>query len=102
MGLDINVHDQWAVEMMGSVQDRTREHLGRSDIAIVRYRRMLRKAMASQNSGRLDQMPMQPNVAGDIVGPLSNDAIAPTELWEENSHRADLARRKNCPWDASI
>lgn len=102
MGLDINVHDQWAVEMMGSVQDRTREHLGRSDIAIVRYRRMLRKAMASQNSGRLDQMPMQPNIAGDIVGPLSNDAIAPTELWEENSHRADLARRKNCPWDASI
>ena len=60
------------------------------------------KAMASQNSGRLDQMPMQPNVDGDIVGPLSNDAIAPTELWEENSHRADLARRENCPWDASI
>ena len=25
---DINVHDQWAVESMGAIQDRTREHLG--------------------------------------------------------------------------
>ena len=28
MGADINVHDQWAVESMGAIQDRTREHLG--------------------------------------------------------------------------
>ena len=27
---DINVHDQWAVESMGAIQDRTREHLGTS------------------------------------------------------------------------
>jgi len=26
MGADINVHDQWAVESMGKIQDRTREH----------------------------------------------------------------------------
>ena len=46
MGLDINVHDQWAVEGMGPIQDRTQEHLGRSDVAIIRYRRMLRQAIA--------------------------------------------------------
>ena len=28
MGMDINVHDQWAVESMGAIQDRTQEHLG--------------------------------------------------------------------------
>ena len=28
MGLDINVHDQWAVESMGPIQDRTVERLG--------------------------------------------------------------------------
>ncbi len=28
MGDDINVHDQWAVESQGPIQDRTREHLG--------------------------------------------------------------------------
>jgi len=43
MGADINVHDQWAVESMGPIQDRTREHLGQSDKAIVQYRRLLRQ-----------------------------------------------------------
>jgi hypothetical protein len=32
---DINVHDQWAVESMGAIQDRTREHLGTSDKVIM-------------------------------------------------------------------
>ena len=43
MGSDINVHDQWAVESMGAIQDRTREHLGTADKAIVQYRRLLRQ-----------------------------------------------------------
>ncbi|HWK15716.1 MAG TPA: aromatic ring-hydroxylating dioxygenase subunit alpha, partial [Rhizobiaceae bacterium] len=43
MGADINVHDQWAVESMGPIQDRTREHLGQSDKAIIQYRRILRQ-----------------------------------------------------------
>ena len=45
MGLDINVHDQWAVESMGPIQDRTREHLGYSDRAIIAYRRLLLSAI---------------------------------------------------------
>ena len=44
MGADINVHDQWACESMGAIQDRTREHLGQSDKAISAYRRLLRRA----------------------------------------------------------
>jgi phthalate 4,5-dioxygenase oxygenase subunit len=51
MGPDINVHDQWAVESMGAIQDRTTEHLGKSDVAIVRYRKMLKAAMASMAGG---------------------------------------------------
>src|SRR3954453_2519806 len=46
MGDDINVHDQWAVESMGRIQDRTKEHLGTSDKAIVQYRRLLRQEVA--------------------------------------------------------
>ena len=75
MGLDINVHDQWAVEGMGPIQDRTQEHLGRSDVAIIRYRRMLRKAIADLLSHKLDQLPMKDYATGKIKGPLSNDAI---------------------------
>ena len=101
MGLDINVHDQWAVEGMGAIQDRTQEHLGRSDVAIIRYRRMLRKAIADLGAANAAALPMQGDV-GALRGPLSNDAIAATAEWSRASHAADLARRADCPWDASV
>ena len=103
MGLDINVHDQWAVEGMGAIQDRTQEHLGRSDVAIIRYRKMLRQAIQSVETGKIADLPMRDGTdASELFGPLSNDAIAETEHWEEASHLADMARRAECPWDASV
>ena len=51
MGTDINVHDQWAVESMGAIQDRTNEHLGTSDKAIVQYRRLLRQEIEKVAGG---------------------------------------------------
>ena len=102
MGLDINVHDQWAVEMMGSIQDRTREHLGRSDVAIIRNRRMLRKAISALADGNNKALLMQSPGAEKIVGPLSNDAIANTEDWHNASVSSDMARRAECPWDATV
>ena len=102
MGLDINVHDQWAVEGMGPIQDRTQEHLGRSDVAIIRYRRMLRQAIADLLSHKLDQLPMTDYATGKIKGPISNDAITKTSNWEKASQAADFDRRNLCPWDASI
>lgn len=100
MGLDINVHDQWAVEMMGSIQDRTREHLGRSDVAVIRNRRMLRKAIAAVARGDSLQLPMHDGTAASLTGPLSNDAIAPTADWQRASAQADRERRAACPWPA--
>ncbi len=35
MGFDINIHDQWACESQGRIQDRTRENLGSTDKGIV-------------------------------------------------------------------
>jgi hypothetical protein len=52
MGADINVHDQWAVESMGKIQDRTREHLGSSDKAIIAYRKLLRAEIEKVAGGR--------------------------------------------------
>ena len=102
MGLDINVHDQWAVEGMGRIQDRTQEHLGRSDAAIIRYRRMLRAAIAAVEDGT-DELPMRNGTTPmDIMGPLSNDAIANSADWRNASRQADMARRSECPWDATV
>ena len=102
MGLDINVHDQWAVEGMGPIQDRTQEHLGRSDVAIIRYRRILRQAIADLRSHKFDQLPMTDDATVKIKGPLSNDAITKTSNWKKASQAADFERRKVCPWDAAI
>ena len=49
---DINVHDQWACESMGAIQDRTREHLGTSDRAIMANRRLLLQAIDEVQAGR--------------------------------------------------
>ncbi len=103
MGMDINVHDQWAVEGMGAIQDRTREHLGRSDKAIIRYRRMLREAIKALENDDRASLPMQDRSrVTRIVGPMSNDAVASTDDWSGISHKADLERRAGCPWDASV
>ncbi|MGF6861641.1 phthalate 4,5-dioxygenase oxygenase subunit [Rhodobacteraceae bacterium MBR-64] len=104
MGLDINVHDQWAVESPGPIFDRTREHLGKTDVAIIRYRRMLRAAIAALKEGREDALPMRNGVDPKAVyGPVSNDTIAETGDWLRASTDGDAARRAGCAgWDARI
>jgi len=103
MGMDINVHDQWAVEGLGRIQDRTNEHLGKSDIGIIRYRRMLRTAIANIAKNEESALPMRNGVdVTKIVGPLSNDAIAETGDWLAASERTDKDRRNSCPWDATV
>jgi len=48
---DINRHDQWAVESMGPIQDRTKEHLGPTDIGVVEFRKMLMGAARALQTG---------------------------------------------------
>jgi len=99
MGLDINVHDQWAVESMGRIQDRTHEHLGSTDKGIIKYRRMLREAIKNLAEGNNAQLLMQNNETGSIRGPVSIDAIGiDGENWEDIWVSSDKERRKVCDW----
>lgn len=103
MGMDINVHDQWAVESMGRIQDRTEEHLGKTDVGIIRYRRMLRAAIKNLAEGAEEALPMRDGEdLSAIKGPISIDTIAENESWEEANRRGDAARREACPWDATV
>lgn len=104
MGMDINVHDQWAVESMGRIQDRTREHLGKTDVGISLYRRMLKAAIDSVKDGSNDALPMLNGVdASSVYGPISNDTIGNTDNLEEEFRTSDNERRASCTdWDASI
>ena len=99
MGDDINVHDQWAVESMGAIQDRTREHLGRTDAAIREYRRLLLETIADLEAGR--------SSAGvghttQRFGPEAVDAISQGANWQEQWRELDRERRTRSPWNASL
>jgi hypothetical protein len=98
LGTDINVHDQWAVEGQGPVQDRTREHLGRSDRAIVMYRRMLGEAVAAVGRGEDPPLVLPAEQAARIQGPVTLDGIGPTEGWQQYWAAATAKRRADSSW----
>jgi len=102
MGNDINVHDQWAVESMGRIQDRTREHLGQSDKAIIQYRRLLREQIEKVASGEPPMLFLDPAEARSVQGPATMDGIGPTRGWEAYWREVDVRRRRNAPWAAPV
>ncbi|HEX7927082.1 MAG TPA: Rieske 2Fe-2S domain-containing protein, partial [bacterium] len=73
MGFDINVHDQWAVESPGAIQDRTKEHLGQSDKGVANYRRMLLDAIQQTEQGAEPLMRLTPSDAARMTGPITVD-----------------------------
>jgi phthalate 4,5-dioxygenase len=98
MGADINVHDQWAVESQGSVQDRTREHLGQADKAIIAYRRILRDAIVKAGEGEKPLMVLDEASAAKITGPAAVDGIGPSDDWQGYWKSAESRRRKASSW----
>jgi phenylpropionate dioxygenase-like ring-hydroxylating dioxygenase large terminal subunit len=104
MGMDINVHDQWAVESMGAIQDRTEEHLGKTDTAIIHYRRKLRAAITALEKGDEGTLPMLTGVdPATIHGPAANDTICTDGNWQAAWQAGDAGRRAACSgWDAKI
>jgi phthalate 4,5-dioxygenase oxygenase subunit len=100
MGEDINLHDQWAVESQGPIQDRTREHLGQSDKGIVAYRKMLLSAIRQVTRGERPLLDLDASAAARITGPSTMDGIGPTEGWDRYWRDVDARRRDGAPWRA--
>lgn len=98
MGHDINVHDQWAIESQGPIQDRTREHLGQSDKGITLYRRILLQAIEQAEKGERPLMVLTPAEAAQLTGPATMDGIGPREGWEQYWAEVDRRRREQCEW----
>ena len=86
MGMDINVHDQWAVESPGAVTDRSRENLAGTDVAISRYRAMLLRSMDKAASTETNaELPLHRAEGTPAIGPEWHDSImdagCPREEW---------------------
>ena len=96
---DINLHDQWAVESMGQIQDRTKEHLGTTDKVIMANRRTLLKAIATVAEGGRPPMALAGVAeAAALTGPDTIDCIAPAATWEGYWAGAAAAKRHGGAW----
>ena len=95
---DINVHDQWACESMGSIQDRTREHLGTTDKVILANRRMLLQALDTVEQGGIPPGVADARLHDQISGPDTVDGIAPAQDWQAWWQAAVQAKRAAAPW----
>ena len=102
MGDDINVHDQWAVESQGRIQDRTREHLGSSDKAISAYRRLLKKSIDQVKKGEQPVLAVGAAEAARLRGPLTIDGISANDRMATYAVDTDRRRRERAQWAASI
>ena len=98
---DINLHDQWAVESMGRIQDRTREHLGTSDKVIMANRRTLLKAIETVQAGGTPPMVLSAGAAAALQGPDTIDCIAPAAGWQQFWQDQAAAKRQAAPWLAA-
>jgi len=95
---DINVHDQWACESMGAIQDRTREHLGTTDKVIMANRRVLLKAIETVQAGGMPPGMADPELAQTLSGPDTVDGIAPADACEAYWREVAACKRAAAPW----
>jgi phenylpropionate dioxygenase-like ring-hydroxylating dioxygenase large terminal subunit len=95
---DINLHDQWAVESMGTIQDRTKEHLGTTDKVIMANRRTLLKAIETVQNGGRPPMALAEGEAAALRGPDTIDCIAPAASWSEFWSAAAASKRRGAAW----
>ena len=95
---DINVHDQWAVESMGPIANRTREHLGTTDKVIMANRRVLIKAIDTVQNGGVAPGIADAAFADQMTGPDTVDGIAPSDDWQAWWQAAADAKRRGAPW----
>ncbi|MFJ1253923.1 Rieske 2Fe-2S domain-containing protein [Cupriavidus sp. CuC1] len=98
MGSDINVHDQWAVESQGAIQDRTREHLGTTDKGIIAFRKQLVEAIEANQRGEKALMMIDAAQASALSGPPSIDGVSDGLGADEYWRGADAMRREESEW----
>ena len=98
MGMDINVHDQWAVESPGPIFDRTQEHLGSADKGIIAFRKSLINCIKLVAEGKTTPFTLGVQEAPKLFGPISIDTIVPVDDWQNSWKTEDRRKRKLSKW----
>lgn len=87
MGTNFNVHDAFATETQGPIQDRTREHLATTDVALLAARKLMLKAIDDVKAGRRPQGVLSDGDPNDFRHFISFDVLA-----DENIPNEELTR----------
>ena len=98
LGLDVNTHDQWAVESPGPIFDRSREHLGKSDVGIIRYRKLLMAGLRDVQAGKAPPFALSEQTAARIERPAAVDTIGPRSEPAEYWRKIERERRAGSTW----
>ena len=98
MGDDINVHDQWAVESLGKIQDRAKEHLGTTDKAIIANRKLMIRAIEALENDAEPEIALRPDDPAMCRGPVAIDTIAPAASWRDTWKATAIERRSRSAW----
>jgi hypothetical protein len=88
------------VESQGKIQDRTREHLGTADKAIVAFRQLLLEQIRKAGSGERTLLQLAAAEAAAVTGPGTMDGIGPADEWQAYWQGVDQTRRSRAPWRA--
>jgi phenylpropionate dioxygenase-like ring-hydroxylating dioxygenase large terminal subunit len=101
IGRDFNTHDTWATEGAGLIQDRTTEHLGSQDKAIIASRRMLLDALKTIEQG--GDPPMLGSRSGlDYQDLATIDTVSPADAWQTAWRERHAARVAASAWAARV
>ncbi|MEZ5709291.1 MAG: Rieske 2Fe-2S domain-containing protein [Blastomonas sp.] len=87
MGSNFGVHDAFATESQGAIQDRTREHLGKTDIAIGAARRLMLRGIADVQAGKDPQGVVRSEADNDFHDMVSFDVLV-----EDGADYSDVVR----------
>lgn len=75
MGPNFSVHDAFATESQGAIQDRTKEHLGKTDLALGAARRLMFRAIADVQAGKDPQGVVRTAEDNDFRDMISFDVL---------------------------
>ena len=101
IGYDFNIHDNCILEGQGPIQDRTREHLGYTDKAIVAARKMLMTALKAPDNGSLP-IATHDATANHFDNLATIDTVTGPDDWRTGWIEKHLARRRESPWAGSV
>jgi phenylpropionate dioxygenase-like ring-hydroxylating dioxygenase large terminal subunit len=98
MGSAFQVHDTWATEGAGPIQDRTQEHLTPGDIAIVTARKLLLAAIKDVQDGRDPRNVVRDEDANRYADLVLMSRVIPIEtdhrtFWKEEPREMTAATR---------